>query len=82
MGVVDTCVSFWREFWVAGARFYPKGIAALGADPVDKPLKLVPEPENPHDANAVAVVVPTARGGSRRKCWCKRTLSVSETAIA
>lgn len=65
MGAVDTCVSFWREFWVAGARFYPEGIAALGADPVGKPLKLVPEPENPHDANAVAVVVPTARGDGK-----------------
>lgn len=62
MGAIDACVSFWREFWVTGARFYPEGIAALGADPVGKPLKLVPEPENPHDANAVAVVVPTARG--------------------
>ncbi len=65
MGAVDTCVSFWREFWVAGARFYPEGIAALGADPVGKPLKLVPEPENPHDPNAVAVVVPTARGDGK-----------------
>ena len=65
MGTVDTCVSFWREFWVAGARFYPEGIAALGTDPVGKPLKLVPEPENPHDANAVAVVVPTARGDGK-----------------
>lgn len=62
MGTVGACVSFWLEFWVTGARFYPEGIAALGADPVGKPLKLVPEPENPHDANAVAVVVPTARG--------------------
>lgn len=62
MGAVDACVSFRREFWVTGARFYLEGIAALGADPVGKPLTLVPEPEDPHDANAVAVVVPTARG--------------------
>lgn len=62
MGAGDACVSFWRDFWVAGARFYPEGIAALGADPVGKPLMLVPEPEDPHDPNAVAVVVPTARG--------------------
>lgn len=65
MGAVDACVLFWLEFWVTGARFYSEGIAALGADPVGKPLKLVPEPENPHDANAVAVVVPTARGDSK-----------------
>ena len=62
MGAVDGRVLFWREFWVTGARFYPEGIAALGADPVGKPLTLVPEPENPHDANAVAVVVLTAHG--------------------
>ena len=43
MGTVGACVSFWLEFWVTGARFYPEGIAALGADPVGKPLKLVPE---------------------------------------
>lgn len=65
MGTADACVLFWLEFWVTGARFYPEGIAALGADPVGKPLTLVPEPENPHDANAVAVVVPTAHGDCR-----------------
>lgn len=74
MGAGDACVSFWRDFWVAGARFYPEGIAALGTDPVGMPLKLVPEPENLHDANAVAVVVPTARGDCKVGC-IPRTLA-------
>lgn len=80
MCTVDARVSFWLEFWVTGARFYPEGIPALGADPVGKPLKLVPEPENPHDASAVAVVVPTARGDCKAG-YIPRTLAREMRAV-
>ena len=80
MGTADACVLFWLEFWVTGARFYPEGIAALGADPVGKPLTLVPEPENPHDPNAVAVVVPTAYGDCKVG-YIPRTLAREMRAV-
>jgi hypothetical protein len=41
---------------VAGAIHRPEALASEGAAP-GKPLRLLPEPDNPHDANAVAVLL-------------------------
>lgn len=45
---------------LVGMRFHPPATAILQCLPAGAPLVLVPEPENPYDANAIAVRVATA----------------------
>lgn len=44
---------------LVGAHFRPPAKAILQVLPTDSPLRLIPEPDNPHDANALAVHVAT-----------------------
>lgn len=43
---------------IVGARFHPPAEAIIKALPRGVTLAIVPEPENPHDENALAVWVP------------------------
>lgn len=45
---------------LVGMHFRPPAKAILAVLPAHTPLRLVPEPDNPHDANALAVHVASA----------------------
>lgn len=45
---------------LVGAHFRPPAKAILQVLPAGTPLRLIPEPDNPHDGNALAVHVATA----------------------
>lgn len=40
---------------LVGAYFHPPAAAIIRRLPAEAPLRIVPEPDNPHDANALAV---------------------------
>jgi hypothetical protein len=64
------------NFPVVGSKYCQVGLDFIRALPVVEPLELVPEPENPHDSNAIAVYarkeqigyVPN-KGVSCNVCW-------------